>query len=97
MNFPLGSGFYLAFIYSFIVRDLSEATLNLTGSLVPINILRADPAFYVAAVERSKDGAELCLGWMAYYGLRGFPRFSLLVGISVPSVGRKRAAFCSSA
>lgn len=59
MNFPLGSGFYLVFIYSLIVRDLSEATLNLTGSLVPINILRADPAFYV---EREQGWSRIVLG-----------------------------------
>lgn len=62
MNFPLGSGFYLAYIYSLIVKDLSEATLNLTGLLVPINILRADPAFYVAAVEREQGWSRIVLG-----------------------------------
>lgn len=59
MNFPLGSGFYLVFIYSLIVRDLSEATLNLTGSLVPINILRADPA---SCVEREQGWSRIVLG-----------------------------------
>lgn len=61
MNFPLGSGFYLTFIYSLFMRDLNEATLNLTGSLVPISILRADPAFYVVAVEREQGWNRIML------------------------------------